>query len=623
MRKNIKQLYSTYRNNMQRKKIVILTTLLTLLIGQQTTAQQANTMYFIKDNPLRHSLNPAFQPECRFYIGFPGLSSIDVSAGNNSLTFSDIYRGRVVDGEKETISFLHPDAEGGVDDFLKAYRKNLRIFTNVELSLLTFGFQVKQNYFTFDLSTKTDVQVMIPKAIPTVFFKGVEDKDGVTSFDLHNLKVSASAYTELALGYSYNMENEWVFGGKFKFLYGHANFNTDFRDVSLEISKEKWLLQGNASLSGAAPGLVFEGGEEDVFDGIDFDTDGLGFGDYVRSSGLGVGFDLGATYNLFENLQFSASLVDLGFIRWNKNVQRVYKNSDFEFDGILYDMNNDSIDYWKEYEEMFEDMFMKDSDPKSYTTWLTAKVYIGAEYSVLNDKIGFGLLSKTYITGKKMFEELVFSTTFRPFRPFSAALSYSLLDGKWSNLGLGLNVNAGALNFFLNVDQIPLRYAKGDGLLIPTRTKMANVSLGINFVIGKRKKETRVYPTGETEIAPLDSDGDGIPDKLDKCAETPREIEVDADGCPKDTDGDGVPDHADLCPDTPADAKGFVDEYGCEIDTDNDGVCDYMDLCPDMPGTIENNGCPEPEPELEEETELEEDRSESVELAEEEEMLAE
>jgi OOP family OmpA-OmpF porin len=62
---------------------------------------------------------------------------------------------------------------------------------------------------------------------------------------------------------------------------------------------------------------------------------------------------------------------------------------------------------------------------------------------------------------------------------------------------------------------------------------------------------------------PVDSDGDGVADGLDKCPDTPQGAAVDAKGCPKDSDGDGVFDGVDKCPDTPAGAK--VDAKGCTV----------------------------------------------------------
>jgi len=64
-----------------------------------------------------------------------------------------------------------------------------------------------------------------------------------------------------------------------------------------------------------------------------------------------------------------------------------------------------------------------------------------------------------------------------------------------------------------------------------------------------------------------DSDGDGVPDSIDRCPGTPVGTEVDEFGCPKvvrvDSDGDGVYDNSDECPDTPVGA--IVDERGCWV----------------------------------------------------------
>lgn len=64
-----------------------------------------------------------------------------------------------------------------------------------------------------------------------------------------------------------------------------------------------------------------------------------------------------------------------------------------------------------------------------------------------------------------------------------------------------------------------------------------------------------------------DTDGDGVMDDKDKCADTPAGTEVDSDGCPieteepADADGDGVTDDKDRCPATPAGVP--VDSRGC------------------------------------------------------------
>lgn len=63
----------------------------------------------------------------------------------------------------------------------------------------------------------------------------------------------------------------------------------------------------------------------------------------------------------------------------------------------------------------------------------------------------------------------------------------------------------------------------------------AAVYAGLNIVFGKKsstqqKSEPKSEPAQEPEVF-VDTDGDGIPDHLDKCADTPQGAKVDADGC--------------------------------------------------------------------------------------------
>lgn len=97
-------------------------------------------------------------------------------------------------------------------------------------------------------------------------------------------------------------------------------------------------------------------------------------------------------------------------------------------------------------------------------------------------------------------------------------------------------------------------------------------TVGLGFNLGKGK----------------DTDGDGVPDRRDKCPDTPAGVQVDKDGCPIDTDGDGVPDYQDECP-TEA---GVASLGGCP-DRDGDGIADKDDECPDEPGTAATRGCPD------------------------------
>ncbi len=101
-------------------------------------------------------------------------------------------------------------------------------------------------------------------------------------------------------------------------------------------------------------------------------------------------------------------------------------------------------------------------------------------------------------------------------------------------------------------------------------------------------KGAKIDATG----CPTDADGDGVFDGLDECADTPKGATVDAKGCTRDSDGDGVLDGLDKCPGTPKGAK--IDATGCPIDSDHDGVFDGLDKCPDTGAgiAVDSVGCP-------------------------------
>ncbi len=101
--------------------------------------------------------------------------------------------------------------------------------------------------------------------------------------------------------------------------------------------------------------------------------------------------------------------------------------------------------------------------------------------------------------------------------------------------------------------------------------------------------------SGLCQAAPVDSDGDGVPDDQDVCPGGDDNADGDGDGFPdacddfpgdplNDDDGDGVGGSTDNCPtdanpdqtDTDGDGEGDV----CDSDDDGDGIADDGDNCP-------------------------------------------
>lgn len=99
---------------------------------------------------------------------------------------------------------------------------------------------------------------------------------------------------------------------------------------------------------------------------------------------------------------------------------------------------------------------------------------------------------------------------------------------------------------------------------------------------------------------PPDSDADAIPDTVDACPQQSGVPNADAKrhGCPPpgDSDGDGITDDRDACPQEAGKTSPDPARNGCKQDADDDGVDDAADACPSEKGvaseTAQVNGCP-------------------------------
>lgn len=117
------------------------------------------------------------------------------------------------------------------------------------------------------------------------------------------------------------------------------------------------------------------------------------------------------------------------------------------------------------------------------------------------------------------------------------------------------------------------------------RGTYAHYTGGLVYEWGNKPKPAPA-PAKVAEPVSLDTDGDGIVDKEDKCP-TVKGVRAN-NGCPADTDGDGIIDADDKCPTV----AGVKENQGCPADSDGDGIIDSEDACPTVPGVKANKGCP-------------------------------
>ena len=103
-----------------------------------------------------------------------------------------------------------------------------------------------------------------------------------------------------------------------------------------------------------------------------------------------------------------------------------------------------------------------------------------------------------------------------------------------------------------------------------------SISYHFDFFSPKKDKKTSQFDDMEFEAMDekTDSDGDGVPDVKDYCADTPSGGMVDGKGCPVDSDADGVDDPTDEEPGT--DASLNVNKEGVGLTDDMIGSQDSL-----------------------------------------------
>jgi hypothetical protein len=497
----------------------IVIALIILVATASVAPAQVNTLYHMKTVATRHELNPSFQPLPNGYFSvIPVLAGYSIGIGNNSLSVEDLLYPKEINGTYKTIWFYHK--EGSIDDFYNRLKSTTRIFYETDFRLFAFGIRMPSNsYLTVGLNTKINMGVSIPKDLAKLVVIGMPEKDRVNSFNFDRLGISENLYSELAVGYSRAIDKNLTVGGKFKLLAGHANTSLDVDKFRIDASRERLVFDIKATLNSSVPNFSYDLDDQSKIEKINTGqiVDRFKISDLF--GGFGIAFDLGVNYKLLDNkLNLSASLLDLGFIGWNaKNADNISIDEHFEFDGIEIEIKDGTASWDEDYfNNILEDLDYTVTSSNPYLSALAAKVLLGAEYGILNNYLTFGALSKSTIIDKTIFQEITASVNYLQFDYFNASLSYSLLNGRFSSIGLGLGGRLGPVNLYLASDYLPAHYTKE---YIPYKSKAFNFQMGILFNFGYSSKKN------------ADDDNDGVQNRRDKCPNTPPDAVVDGYGC--------------------------------------------------------------------------------------------
>jgi hypothetical protein len=482
------------------KKIYILMIILAVFIAG-ASAQNSQVSYYM-NIPQNHLANPALRPSNSVYIGLPGLSGINLNVNNNYVNFSDIFlKGQPKDS---IISFLHPDYD--VNKFLAKIKDKNFFETEFTIPLFAVGFSVGRDSYVFlDINERIEGNFVIPKDLFRLALKGNEEFAG-SKIDLSSLRAGMKYYHEVGIGYSRNFTDKLRIGVKGKLLFGVADASLDNKSLGITVNDDySHTIDANLTVNISGPVKVYENSKHDI-DSIVIDDSKLktsgGIVDFLSGKkNKGLGLDIGATYDITDRVVISAAITDLGFITWKKDVVNLKANNQFKFSGLnMLDFFNGTktIDeLGKDYLDSLKNAFVVSNSKEAFTTYLPFGISFGASYNVTK-QFSVGLLSYTRVIDKQLREALTLSANINLGNILSTSFSYTAANHRYDNLGAGLAVRAGIVQFYLISDRIPVMWNKikdnNNTIVIPANWNTFNLRLGMNLVFGNRNKEKSDKP---------------------------------------------------------------------------------------------------------------------------------
>lgn len=455
-----------------------------MMLGEAAQAQYLRSSYFMEGTSARLQLNPGLQPT-KGYFNVPIIGSFNMSASSNVLGTSDIID--LMDSGSDLYS------NDKLFDRLKA---DNRLNVNLNTDILSFGWYRGKGFWSVNVGLRADFGAALAKdmfsMMRTMNGFALEDVAGTNqSYSLSNQTLNMKAYAEIGLGYSRRITEKLTVGGRVKVLLGlaRAEMNINQFDLNLdvpnpqyanyadyesrgELSPSDWYgshydysANGNVITTLKGGGMTFD--NDGMIDNFDLDAGDLGI------AGSGFGIDLGASYKVWDNLTVSASILDLGFLKWKESettVATVSGEAHETIDASNYDryIGGDFLSF-----ERFD--FEEGSPEKVKTkTRLYSTLLLAGEYGLLNNKLSVGAMYTARFAEPKTLNELTFLATFRPKNWLNAAISYSPIQA--SGKSIGLTVKLGPL------------FVGTDYMFFGGNSKSVNGFLGISFPLGGKPK---------------------------------------------------------------------------------------------------------------------------------------
>lgn len=463
------------------KKIYIFILFAMLLPCLTVNGQALRSSYFMENSLFRSKMNPAFTPRSN-YFSLPLLAGFGAGI-NSNLGISDFLY------PKNGTLYTYMNENVTLEEFSGNLPRKPYIDIDIDTDILNFGFYTGRNAFwTFDIGLKVDAQIDMPKDLFLFTKQGMASS--VQKYNIGGFNIYQTSAFQIALGHARNLSDilkGLSVGVKAKFLVGIEHIGMRINNADIYMSKDKWMLDTDASGNIAASFLnvtMPQGDQEAVYD---FNSQN------IAPSGYGFAVDFGAEYRLsigsfLDGLTLSASVVDLGAMFYGpKNMQTFVSSGAAEFNGFE-GINLDDYNFEQNLQEITDEFVnlanLTEVEPTERIRVSTGpKIYLGAEMPFLKNIMSLGLLYTARFGYARTANELTVAYNLTPAKWFNLGINYSFLNtAKSIGWIVELSPKAG-VDLFIGSDYTYLEFTPQ---FVPVEKFCINARMGMAIVLGSK-----------------------------------------------------------------------------------------------------------------------------------------
>ena len=455
-----------------------------------THAQNKQLLYDFTEIPQSLMINPGVQTDFKWYAGVPGLSSLSFQAGSSGLSVYDLFANDGID--------FNTKIRNRVINGVSAQDE---ISSTQQIELINIGFRGSSPdiFYSFGAYIEMDAISYWPEDYIVLAIDGNVDRLN-QRFNLGDLKTRGEGMSVFHFGVNKTMNNKLTVGARAKIYSSIFDFNST-RNKGFFVTRpgqnNELASTFNADMKWRTSGInaLKVGDDEENIPGTIIKRALLG-------GNLGLGADLGFTYQFNKQTVLTASLLDLGFIYHTNDVENYTLKGDVTTEGVEVILPGDALDpnqdFWQDLVDNIEEIVPFENNFNNYVTFRPTKLYASLRYNWGEQEINGvdcecgpnvtstgnrspkfinGIGGQVYMINRPRGPQTALTAFYQRRFGNLLAVKATYTAGKFThtNIGFGLNLQAGPINLYVMADNL-LAYRN------VVDSRYASLQLGLNII---------------------------------------------------------------------------------------------------------------------------------------------